>query len=163
MGLPKEPFPGPGRRQKDEATLRGSNDVRSFNRQNSKTASQNVRKSNQTCSFSQILPHLRLLLKKTKQVEQEKLNGLIAVYNELISQEIGSDGKESRKSILSLDYCLEIYLGYKTDFVPGSALAKDDKVSFQDRLLHDTYGLPVSIVNTQTNKQTNLWYLGLMT
>ena len=43
------------------------------------------------------------------------MNGLIAVYYELISQEIGSDGKESRKSILSLDYCLEIYLGYKTD------------------------------------------------
>ena len=80
------------------------------------------------------------------------MNGLIAVYYELISQEIGSDGKESRKSILSLDYCLEIYLGYKTDFVPGSALTKDDKVSFQDCLLHDRYGLPVYIVNTQTNK-----------
>ena len=83
------------------------------------------------------------------------MNGLITVYYELISQEIGSDGKESRKSILSLDYCLEIYLGYKTDFVPGSALtAKDDKVSFQDCLLHDRYGLPVYIVNAQfqTNK-----------
>ena len=80
------------------------------------------------------------------------MNSLIAVYYELISQEIGSDGKESRKSILSLDYCLEIYLGYKTDFVPGSALTKDDKVSFQDCLLHDRYGLPVYIVNTQTNK-----------
>ena len=142
MGLPKEPFPGWPR--KDEATLRGSDDARSFNRQNSKTASQNVRKSNQTCSLSQILQHFRLLLKKktkqnkTKQAkEQEKLNGLITVYYELISQEIGSDGKESRKSILSLDYCLEIYLGYKTDFVPGSALTKDDKVSFQDCLLHD--------------------------
>lgn len=55
VGLPKEPFPGPGRPRKDEATLRGSNDARSFNRQNSKTASQNVRKSNQTCSLSQIL------------------------------------------------------------------------------------------------------------
>lgn len=52
------------------------------------------------------------------------MNGLITVYYELISQEIGSDGKEFRKSILSLDYCLEIYLGYKTDFVPGSALTK---------------------------------------
>ena len=92
MGLPKEPFPGPG-------------NARSFNRQNSKTASQNARKSNQTCSLSQILPHLRLLLKRTKKAkEQEKLNGLIAVYYELISQEIGSDGKESQKSILSLDY-----------------------------------------------------------
>lgn len=153
MGLPKEPFPI--RPRKDEATLRGSNDARSFNRQNSKTASQNVRKSNQTCSLSQILPHLRLLLKKTKQAkEQEKLNGLIAVYYELISQEIGSDGKEFRKSILSLDYCLEIYLGYKTDFVPGSALTKGDKVSFQDCLQYDRYGLPVYIVNTQfqTNK-----------
>ena len=80
------------------------------------------------------------------------MNGLIAVYYELISLEIGSDGKESQKSILSLDYCLEIYLGYKTDFVPGSALTKDDKVSFQDCLLHDRYGLPVYIVNTQTNK-----------
>ena len=80
------------------------------------------------------------------------MNGLIAVYYELISQEIGSNGKESRKSIRSLDYCLEIYLGYKTDFVPGSALTKDDKVSFQDCLLHDRYGLPVYIVNTQTNK-----------
>ena len=79
VGLPKEPFPG--RPRKDEAILRGSNDARSFNRQNSKTASQNVRKSNQTCSLSQILPHLRLLLKKKKQAkEQEKLNGLIAVY-----------------------------------------------------------------------------------
>ena len=47
MGLPKEPFPGPGRPRKDEATLRGSNDARSFNWQNSKTACQNVRKSNQ--------------------------------------------------------------------------------------------------------------------
>ena len=82
------------------------------------------------------------------------MNGLITVYYELISQELGSDGKESRKSILSLDYCLEIYLGYKTDFVPGSALTKDDKVSFQDCLLHDRYGLPVYIVNAQfqTNK-----------
>ena len=155
MGLPKEPFPGWPR--KDEATLRGSDDARSFNRQNSKTASQNVRKSNQTCSLSQILQHFRLLLKKnkTKQAkEQEKLHGLITAYYELISQEIGSDGKESRKSILSLDYCLEIYLGYKTDFVPGSALTKDDKVSFQDCLLHDRYGLPVYIVNAQfqTNK-----------
>ena len=96
-----------------------------------------------------------MLLKKTKQAKkQEKLKGLIAVYYELISQEIGSDGKESRKSILSLDYRLEVYLGYKTDFVPGSALTKDDKVSFQDCLLHDRYGLPVYIVNTQfhTNK-----------
>lgn len=67
VGLPKEPFPG--RPRKDEATLRGSNDARSFNRQNSKTASQNVRKSNQTCSLSPILPHLRLLLKKKKTSE----------------------------------------------------------------------------------------------
>ena len=62
VGLPKEPFSG--RPRKDEATLRGSNNARSFNRQNSKTASQNVRKSSQTCSLSQILPRLTLLLKK---------------------------------------------------------------------------------------------------
>jgi len=89
--LPKQP--GRPRISVVTSTLRGSNEARSENRQGATTFSPHVKNSNQPCSIGQILPHLRFLLRNEKrEKEEQKLNGLIAVFNELVSQEIGSDG-----------------------------------------------------------------------
>lgn len=100
--------------------------------------------------MSQLMQHLTNLLSKAKQEnERQKLRGLIAVHQELIAQDLRSDGKEHVTSVLPFSYCLEIYLGYKQDFVSGSLITKDDKVAFQDCLLNQKYGLCVYVVSSK--------------
>lgn len=82
--------------------------------------------------------------------QKEKFNGLLAVLNELTAQHLGPDCKEYMNSILTLEYTLELYLGYQTNYVSNTA-TKDTYQQFVEALLHPNTGLFISIVYLPSN------------
>ena len=106
----------------------------------------------QCCSLSTNLSLLNDYLEKSRsQNEIDKFNGLIAVLDELTAKSV-KNGISCVQSILSIEYALEVYLGYKTDYVAGTKTA-DDRKSFEDNLLHPQYGLRVYVVNLPFTKE----------
>ena len=111
-----------------------------------------VKESMQCCSLSTNLSLLNDYLEKSRsQNEIDKFNGLIAVLDELTAKSV-KNGISCVQSILSIEYALEVYLGYKTDYVAGTKMA-DDRKSFEDNLLHLQYGLRVYVVNLPFTKE----------
>ena len=128
--------------------VHGPHDARSDLRKNVKYGSSKyIRVSMQTVSCISEIHHKlqqNLLKAKTKQ-HREKLNGLVSILNELTAQYLGSDGKEYMNSIIPLEYALEVYLGYKTDYVSSMA-TEHTKQQFVEAILSPNTGLFVSIV-----------------
>ena len=94
----------------------------------------------QCCSLSTNLSLLNEFLEKlTSRKEIDKFNGRIVVFDELTVKSV-KNGISCVQSILSMKYTLDIYLGYKTDYVVGTKTA-DDQKSFQENLLHPQYDL----------------------
>ncbi len=136
----------------DTTKLRGKNESRSELRQKVHTITDYVKVSMQCCSLSTNLSLLNEFLEKsTSQKEIDKFKGLIAVFDELTAKSV-KNGISCVQSILSMKYALDIYLGYKTDYVAGTKTA-DDQKSFQENLLHPQYGLRVYVVNLPFTKE----------
>ena len=141
-----------GRPRLNSTKLRRKNESRSELRQKVHTVSDYVKESMQCCSLSTNLSLLNNYLKKsTSQKEIDKFNGLIAVFDELTAKSV-KNGISCVQSILSMKYALDIYLGYKTDYIAGTKTA-DDRKSFQDNLLHPQHGLRVYVVNLPFTKE----------
>ena len=81
----------------------------------------------------------------------DKFNGLIAVLDELTAKSV-KNGISCVQSNLSIEYALQVYLGYKTDYVADTKKA-DGRKSFEDNLLHPQYGLRVYVVNLPFTKE----------
>ena len=80
MGFSKPP----GRPQisVDSSNLRGSNEVRSLNRQGATTISPHVKNSNQPCSIGQILPSLHSRRKRGRGERTREKNGVLGAGDE---------------------------------------------------------------------------------
>ena len=130
----------------------GPHDARSRLRANVKFGvSQCIKVSMQTLSSTSELREKlmqKLVSAKTTQ-QREKMNGLLALLNELTAQyELTAqarDGREYTTAILPFEYALELYLGYQTGYVPNTA-TQDTKIQFTETLLNPNTGLFVSII-----------------
>lgn len=130
----------------DSTVYRGKNDWRSDLLSQARI-SPFLMKSLQSCSLLEngnLLKDIKQSLKSEQ--EKEKIDGLLAVLKQLLTTRISQDGNEIPNCYLKFAEALELFLGFDTDYVPGTRTTNDTQ-RFQHALLHPKYGLSVYLFN----------------
>jgi hypothetical protein len=101
--------------------------------------SPHVLKSLQTCSIREngdVLQEIGQSLKSKPEID--KINGLLAVLQQLVVTKISENGKEVPNCFLKFEEGHDLFMGFDTDYVPGTQVAniKYDKQRFQHALLY---------------------------
>lgn len=144
-----------GRKIIDVTTLRGKNDARHdliLNSRYSKT----VLKSQQTCNVRENRHKLEKLLaiaerERNCDLEKKRLNGLISVFDLLIADLIGIDGKEHTGCYLQFDDALEAFFDHFHDI--KAPYLNTDKNKLLYALLHEKWGLCVYVVQHEDSSK----------
>lgn len=106
----------------------------------------NVLKSLQPCSLKENRHVLHNILEKTKASQNDQQNrilGLIAVFDAIQCEHIGRDGKAYHNSFVRFDAAMELFFAYHNK---GAPFVNTDKDKFLYALLHEKWGLCIYVV-----------------
>ncbi len=108
--------------------------------------SENVRQSLQGCTIGQNMEVLNSHINKpNSKFNKDRLRGLRAVLEVLLTKLEGPDGTEHLKSFMTFEQAYEQYTGFLPDYIPGTH-HKPEKKQFKELLCHPHVGLRVLII-----------------